>query len=160
MKKIFALMIALAFAMCLFTACGDDDTYRQPGTGTTLGDVTSTTPIDDANGSYSADPDGDVNQTTDDNILEDGINDIENGIENGLNDIEQGIDDLGDGAEEMFDGNDNMNGVNGTNGANDMNGMNGTNGIGNDADPTGVDSENNNNNNAGYTNGSTNGNSR
>ena len=173
MKKIFALIISLMLVTCLLAACGDDDTYRQPGTGTTLGGGTGTAPVvDDNNGSYSADPDGDVNQTTDNNILEDGINDIENGIEQGMDDLEQGMDDLENGAEDMLDGdgrrgdNADMNGINddaanGDFGTNGMEAEGGSrSGAGNNAGNNNAGNNNNNNNNAGNTNGSTNGNSR
>lgn len=163
MKRIFALIISLMLVMCLFAACGDDDTYRQPGNGTTLGGKGTTPAIDDNNGSYSADPDGDVNQTTDDNILEDGINDIEDGIEQGMDDLEQGVNDLENGAEDMFDGDNDVDNNTDMNGMND-DAVNGENGNG-DLGTNGMDSDgsngnnNNNNNNAGNTNGSTNGNS-
>ena len=172
MKRIFALIISLMLVTCLFAACGDDDTYRQPGTGTTLGGKVTTPAIDDQNGSYSADPDGEVNQTTDnDNILEDGMNDLENGIEQGMDDIEQGLDDLGNGAENMLGGNDGEGQPNldenlpeAQNIEDDPN----YEGIAGPSQPSGMDAEgdnvgeagnNNNNNNAGNTNGATNGNS-
>lgn len=128
MKRIFALIISLALVACLFAACGDDETYRQPGNGTTLGSNITTEPIADGdNGSYSADPNGEVSQTTDDNILEDGLDDVEDGINQGLDDIEDGIDDMTDGDMGRNNG---TNGVNGTNGANGANGTNGANGEG------------------------------
>ncbi len=102
MKRIIALTISLALAACLLAACGDDETYRQPGNGTTLGtNITTEPPAMDDNGSYSAGPDGDVSQTTDENILEDGMNDVEDGIEQGLDGIEEGIDDMRDDANDM-----------------------------------------------------------
>lgn len=101
MKRIIALIISLALAACLLSACGDDETYRQPGNGTTLGGSITTAPIaDDDNGSYSAGPDGDVSQTTDENILEDGVNDLEDGMDKAESGINQGLDDL----EDSLDG--------------------------------------------------------
>lgn len=140
MKRIFALMICLALAACMLTACGDDDIYREPGNGTTLGATTTTPTLGDDNGSYSADPDGDVNQTTDnDGVMDDiedgidqGMDDIGQGIEDLGDDIGQGIEDIGDGIGDMVDGNNpeinGANGVNGTDGMGDINGMNGADG--------------------------------
>lgn len=178
MKRIFALIISLMLVTCIFAACGDDDTYRQPGTGTTLGGNVTTPAIDDQNGSYSADTNGEVNQTTDnDGILEDGMNDLENGIEQGMDDIEQGLDDLGDGAEDMLGGN-NADGMDANGAVLDENAPEAMtpdevdyDGIAGPSQPSGLDPEgdnanaagnnntNNNNNNAGNTNGATNGNS-
>lgn len=117
MKRIFALAICLIFAAVGLCACGDDDIYRQPGNGTTLGDrgnaATTTEPISDDTGSYSADPEGEVSKTTDGLLeegmedLEDGMNDIENGIDQGMDDVE----DMMDG--DMPDGADNGSTVNG-----------------------------------------------
>lgn len=159
MKRIIALIMALMMAACLFAACGDDDTYRQPGTGTTLGGGITTPARSDDNGTYSADPDGEVNPTTDDNILEDGIDDIEDGLNEGLNDLEQGINDLENGAEDMLggdmnDNNDMNNGMNGQTGANGVNGSDGMNGE-NGTETSGMENRNDN----GMNNGSTNGNS-
>ena len=173
MKRIFALMISLLLVTFLFAACGDDDTYRQPGTGTTLGGKVTTPAADDQNGSYSADLNGDVNQTTDNNnIIENGINDIENGLEEGMNDLENGINDLEQGAEEMFGGNggNNANGADGANGDDEMLGVERAEdvpnyeGIAGESDPAAIIPEDGNNNSAannegGYSNGATNGNS-
>lgn len=95
MKRILALIISLTAAAMLFAGCGDSDVYDRPGTGTTLSpdeDIATTMPeISDDNGSYSADPDGDVNQTTDGGILEDG----EDMLESGAEDLGDGLEDLG-----------------------------------------------------------------
>ena len=162
MKRLFALIFALLMTACLFSACGDDDTYRQPGTGTTLGGHKVTEPVgSDDNGTYSADPDGEVNPTTDDNILEDGLNDLENGIDEGIDDIEQGLGDLENGARDMLDGDMNNAGANGMNGNGDVNGTNGMNGT--DAENGAMSSQTNpeggNRNDDGMNNGATNGNS-
>lgn len=175
MKRILALIISLMLVTCFLAACGDDDTYRQPGTGTTLGGNVTTPAIDDQNGSYSADPDGEVNQTTDNgNIIEDGINDIENGIEQGMNDLEQGMNDLENGAEDMMNGGNNADDVNldenapeaqnvgdienfdGIAGESESSGMNPD---GNNANEAGNGNNNAGNTDGGYSNGSTNGNS-
>ena len=139
MKKFIALFAALAICCCLFAACGDDETYRMPGNGTTSG---STAPeLDDDNGSYNADRDGEVSLTTDDNgILEDGIDDVEDGIDRGMNDLEQGIDDLEQGMDDMTDGSE----------ADPDAGANGE-----GMQPDGMNGQND-----GAANGSTNGNSR
>ena len=132
-------MICLALAACMLTACGDDDIYRDPGNGTTLGGkgTTATTPtVNDDNGSYSADPDGDVNQTTDNNGV---IDDIGDGIDQGMDDLGQGIedvgDDIGEGIKDVADGaEDMMNGDNSdANRANANNNANGNNANGNNA---------------------------
>lgn len=101
MMKKLAVIIAAACALLCLCACGDDDVYRKPGTGTTLGTVTS---ADESagtdNGTYSASPDGDVSDTTD-GVLEDGFEDLEDGVER----VEDGIDQGMDRAEDAIDGN-------------------------------------------------------
>lgn len=105
MKRIIALITSIALAACILGACGDDETYRRPGTGTTLGEPNVTTvSLGDDNGSYSADPDGEVSQTTDENILEDGMDSVESGIDQGMDDLREGVDDLEQGADEMLGG--------------------------------------------------------
>lgn len=166
MKRIFALMICLALAACMLTACGDDDIYREPGNGTTLGGGTVTTPApSDDNGSYSADPDGDVSQTTDnDGVLEDGIDDIGEGIDQGMNDIGQGLEDIGDDIGDAVDGDDAGRGTNASDNMNDANGVNGSDAMGGDAamngeNGSGNESGNPANGTPGTNSGATNGNS-
>lgn len=102
MKRIFVLTVCLMLSMFMLAACGDDEIYDRPGNGTTLGTPATEPPINDDNGSYSADPDGEVSQTTDnDGILEDGMDDVEKGVDDIEDGIDQGMDDLGD----MADGN-------------------------------------------------------
>ncbi len=104
MKKIFALILCAAALALTLAACGKDDAYRKPGTGTTLGTTATTPSAGSDNGSYSADPDGEVSQTTDtDGVLEDGMDHLESGLEQGMDDLEQGAEDLGDDIEDMGD---------------------------------------------------------
>lgn len=117
MKRTILIVLSLALAAFVLAGCGDNDVYERPGTGTTVEPNATEAPLPDGNGSYSADPDGEVNQTTDgDGILEDGMNDLENGIDEGADAIENGADKaidgiergaeyLEQGAEDILDGN-------------------------------------------------------
>lgn len=97
MKKIFAFILCMAAVALMFAACGDDDIYDRPGTGTTLGSVTEPT-VDSDVGSYSADPDGEVNETTDGTgLVEEGMDKMESGISEGMDDLEDGARDIMDG---------------------------------------------------------------
>ena len=106
MKKFLAMIISLILTAALLAGCGDGDVYERPGTGTTLGpDVTTKAPEPDSDGSYSADPDGDVNDTTGEGMVEEGIDKVESGVDQGMDELEDGIDNMtdkganGDGAD-------------------------------------------------------------
>ncbi len=104
MKKL-SIIFALIFALLALTGCGDDDIYREPGTGTTLKPkVTTEAPVSDDVGSYSADPDGDVADTTDGGVFEEGMEDLESGVDEGLEDIGDGAERVGDDIKDMTDG--------------------------------------------------------
>ena len=153
MKRILALIISLTAAAMLFAGCGDSDVYDRPGTGTTIDNAVTEPPIGSDNGSYSADPDGDVSQTTD-GILEDGID----GVEKGLDDIGDGIEEGADRLEDRLDGADDKDSEADGDGAADGDGEV-SQGESAEDHRAEVNSQNNGNNNAGNTNGSTNGNS-
>lgn len=106
MKRTIALIFSLILAMTMLAGCGDDDVYRQPGTGTTLKnpDVSTLPDQGDADGSYSADENGDVGDTTGTGMVEEGIDDIEDGIDQGMDDLGEGLEEMGDGAEDMLNG--------------------------------------------------------
>ncbi len=136
MKKIITLLVCVAVVAVVFAACGNDDIYDRPGTGTTIGGKVTEPSVGTDSGEYSASPDGEVSETTD-GVLEEGMEDVEEGLDDLGDGIKDGAEDLKDSAEKMAD---------------DLT-------PGYDAHSEEVNSQNNGNNNAGNTNGSTNGNS-